>query len=365
MLRFQLDGDELRERNGEAPRRMRDEPARQITTSMLHVRLLALPVLLASCATPRITEPPIGAPLEARFAPLSDQETWGHFTRDTPPLPVWARTLADSLPGTTALQLDLDALHRTRNPLGPLLGGRLRWVVADANRCTYAKESAESDLAKAGLTAEQIQQLDATEMLPKPERAAVEFARKLTVDAASISDKEVAGLIEAYGPDDVVAIVHTVAHANFQDRVFLALGLTVEPNGPCPPREVRLAGDTNLSVPDRPVRKEPSLSGGDADGSQVPWEECNLDQLRAQLEHQQARAPRIPRPDQVRLARLPRPNRERVAGTEWGKVSMGYQPVLTTAWFQTMGSFESEAQLDEVLANTIFWVVTRTNRCFY
>jgi len=75
--------------------------------------------------------------------------------------------------------------------------------------------------------------------------------------------------------------------------------------------------------------------------------------------------PRIELPDALRLARLPRPDRERVAGTTWGKVSMGYQPLLTSAWFQTMGSFEQESKQDEVYANSVFWVVTRTNECFY
>jgi hypothetical protein len=54
-------------------------------------------------------------------------------------LPTWARATARDLPRTTAAMLDLDRLHRTNNPLGPSLRGKMRWVAADANHCEYAK----------------------------------------------------------------------------------------------------------------------------------------------------------------------------------------------------------------------------------
>lgn len=319
----------------------------------------------AGCSTTDVADATDSRLPETRFAALADETAWDHFTREEPPLPVWARTLAESLPRTAALQLDLDYLQRTKNPLGPALSGRLRWAVADANRCAYAKESVEADLAKAGLTPEQLQQLGDSASLPESERTAVAFARKLTLAGSAITDGEVAELIAAFGPDDVVAIVHTVAHANFQNRIFLGLGLTSEPNGPCPPREVRLPADAKPPAPERTAPKSARVERIDVDATQVPWSDRSVTQLREQLECQKARAPRIPAPDEARLARLPRPDRARVAGTVWGKVSMGYQPVLTTAWFQTMGAFSSEAQLDEVFDNTVFWVVTRTNDCFY
>jgi hypothetical protein len=44
---------------------------------------------------------------------------------------------------------------------------------------------------------------------------------------------------------------------------------------------------------------------------------------------------------------------------------MGYQPVLTKAWFDTMRLFHQEARMDRVFGNTYFWVITRSNECFY
>jgi len=46
-------------------------------------------------------------------------------------------------------------------------------------------------------------------------------------------------------------------------------------------------------------------------------------------------------------------------------VSLGYEPKLTMAWFDCMGTFGQEASLDRVFAGSLFWVVTRTNECFY
>jgi hypothetical protein len=105
--------------------------------------------------------------------------------------------------------------------------------------------------------------------------------------------------------------------------------------------------------------------GQEAGAAPAGWAEWSADDLRAALAAQEQRTPRIALADEVRLARLPRPERERVAGSMWGKVSMGYQPGLTSAWFRTMRAFEREAGLEEIFAMSLFWVVTRTNECFY
>jgi hypothetical protein len=334
-------------------------------------RALALAALAAAgCAStasaPGAAPPATERESHARIAPMTDAAAWDRMPKGAPPLPVWARTLADSLPRTTAFQLDLDAVHRTKSPLGPVLAGKIRWTVADALRCAYAKESVEADLAKAGQTEDQIRSLSDAGAAPDADAAALAFARRLTVDGSALTDEEVADLIAKYGPDDAVGIVHTVAHANFQDRLFLALGLTSEPGGPAPPREVRPTADEASPVPER-------TGGGDArhvagDGAEVKstWSAATYSDLRARLDAQKERKGRIERPtDAGRLARVPRPYRERMGRVAWGSVSMGYQPVLTNAWFQTMDTFAAEAKLDETFGETVFWIVTRTNDCFY
>ena len=78
-----------------------------------------------------------------------------------------------------------------------------------------------------------------------------------------------------------------------------------------------------------------------------------------------ARKPRIEMPSAMRLLLMPPAIRERVKSRSWSHVSMGYQPTLTRAWFETMGSYFDEGTMDPVFANGYFWIVTRSNECFY
>jgi alkylhydroperoxidase family enzyme len=285
-------------------------------------------------------------------------------------LPAWARALARSLPRTTAALLDLDRIHRTRSPLGPLLRGKMRWVAAQANRCAYSMAYAEADLRRAGLDEAGLRSLMHDHAgLPEPERAALEFARQMTVDASEVSDAEVAHLIASYGESKVVAMVLLLAYANFQDRLLLALGVDVEAGGPLPPTEARF--DPDADPPPVPSRKRP-------EGRPVPdepariddpfWLSMEFDDLKDRLEGQKARSSRIRVPSwQEVLAvwppELPRP--EKPIRIRWSLVTMGYQPELAAAWSATTRAFREEAQQDRVFEESLFWIVTRTIHCFY
>lgn len=338
---------------------MRENPPAERSHPFLAGLLLAAAVA-AGCAssggTPSATSP------SAPFPAATDAAAWERLSRGAPPLPAWARTLVDALPATTAAQLDLDFVHRRRNPLGPVLSARVRWVVADANRCAAGRETAAFDLAAAGWDAERLASVEATD--DPAEAAAFAFARRLTLEASRISDEEVRRLVELLGPDDVVALVHAVAHGNFQDRILHGLGLAAGGGTALPPREARLHQDQEPAVP---ARAAPAASAGEetADAGRSAWDGKGPEELRALLEVQKGRAARIPPPDGVRKARLPRPNRQRQARVAWGAVTMGYQPELTQAWFRTMETFQEEAKLDEVFTHSVFWVVTRTSDCFY
>src|SRR5262245_499012 len=172
--------------------------------------------------------PAAAPPARQSFAPLSNDSAWERLPRANPPLPAWARALTASLPRTTAGMLELDYLHRAKNPLGAAWAGKLRWVAADESGCAYAKRYAEADLRRAGL-GEGLKLLAGDwRGLPKAERAALAFARKMSRAAHTVTDEEVAELLGQFGPEKVVAMVHTLAHANFQNRIFLALRVAVE-----------------------------------------------------------------------------------------------------------------------------------------
>jgi hypothetical protein len=264
--------------------------------------------------------------------------------------------------------LQLDRLHRAGNPLGPALAARLRWTVADTLGCEYARQYAMADLRRTAVNEKEMKRLlGASADLPSADRAALHFAAKLTRAGHSVTDDEVAELIELHGAEKVVAIVHTVALANFQNRIFLALGVQVESGGPLPPLELPLdpTGGTTVPAPARPPwgqwRKMATTPSVDA----VEWESRTFTELEKALDRQKGRRSRIPLPGPDRLARIPPEAKGQASRVVWTRVSMGYQPALTRAWFECMRLFQQEARLDRVFANTYFWVITRSNECFY
>lgn len=313
---------------------------------------------------------------EGPFVPLlSDDRAWAHLPEVSSgtkgPLPAWARALARSLPRTTAAMLDLDRLHRTQSPLGPLLRGKMRWVAARANESPYGLAYAEADLKRAGLDEAGLQALrDGAAGAPESERAALAFANQMTVNGSAVTDKEVATLIAHHGPENVTAMVLLLAYANFQDRLLLALGITgVEEGGPLEPLDVRFA--RTGEPPAVPERTKPEGTTGPATPERIDdpeWALLKIEDLKRQLQTQRAKPGRVRVPtwEEV-LAVLPDNARkpEKPIRIQWSLVCMGYQPRLAAAWSACTRAFGEEAKQDRVFEESLFWVVTRTIHCFY
>jgi alkylhydroperoxidase family enzyme len=285
-------------------------------------------------------------------------------------LPSWARATARDLPRTTAAMLDLDRLHRTKSPLGPMLCGKIRWVAADANRCEYARAMAEADLRRAGVAEAGIADLKAGPgRWSKGERDALKFAMQMTIDASRVTDALVADIKAAYGDEKLVAMVLLLASANFQDRIILGLGLPPEEGGPLAPLDVKF--NPRAAKPKVPTRANPADLHGPAEPVKVDdpeWNEFDFDALQKGLRDQKANAGRIrvPTYEEV-LARLPAgsPKPRNPIRIKWSLVCMGYQPELASAWSACTSAFREEAQQDRVFEESLFWVVTRTIHCFY
>jgi alkylhydroperoxidase family enzyme len=271
--------------------------------------------------------------------------------------------LAGPLPQTTARMLELDAMHRTGERLDPKLRGLARWAAADANRCAYGKAVAAADLRRAGVSEADLKAItgDPGGLTPA-ERAAATFARKMMREAHSVTDGEVKQLLELLGEERLVALVTLLAHASFQDRIFLATNVQVEPDGPLPPLTVSFARPpakpSKSGVP--PAVKAPAVTKIAAPGSE--WL-----RLQQRLENQRGRVARIRVPSREEVMR--RVGDKHPAAWQvdilWSRVAYGYQPELTDAWFATAGAFRQEAKLDPVFTQSIFWVVTRSLQCFY
>jgi hypothetical protein len=262
--------------------------------------------------------------------------------------------------------LRLDHLHRAESPLESRLRGKLRWVAADAIGCEYGRRYAAADLRRTGLAEDEIKRLSAKSATPPEEQSALALARQLTLAAYKVTDEDVEALLEQFGPEQVVAMVHTIAYANFQDRILLALAAKVEDEVPLPPLKhpFELKGISENLAPPRAEWKA-SVAIACQQDERPQWTARNIAEVSQAVQLQKSRRPRIPLPAPSRLAGLPEDVRARTRRIIWSSISMGYSPRLTTAWFDAMVAFQEEAQLNRVFSNTIFWVVTRTNDCYY
>jgi alkylhydroperoxidase family enzyme len=297
------------------------------------------------------------------------------------PLPTWARMLARALPNTTAAMLEFDRVHRLESPLEPKLRARLRWHAADANRCEYARQAALLDLKIAGADSSEIAALEKRDAsvfdkLPENERRALELVRQVTVKGADLTDKQFQAVLDAYGEKNTVAIVLLTAGANWQDRLFLALGVPPEESGPMPPLQVKFDKQVKPEVlPQAPERVMPANRPAEdwtpAQAFGVDWGGKALTDLRGEMEKQKARPPRIrvPSAEEYTAANAKTPTRpgqqRRVPKIVWSLVCGGYQPELAAAWGGNTSSFRNDAKQDRVFEESLFWVVTRSIDCFY
>ncbi len=306
------------------------------------------------------------------FVPLlSSEEAWkflpeAEVGKETP-LPIWARALAKSLPHTVAAMLELDHRIRVQSPLDPMLRAKMRWIAAKANRSPYGLAQAEADLRSLKASPSVLASLQqGPEAWPKTERAPLLFAHKLTAAAYTITDQEVAELRKQFGDGPVVAMVLLLAHANFQDRIFLSLGVLPEANMASRDYRFSKAPAQEYSPLPRkaPPFQAPRLATKIVDAD---WVSKDYETLQASLEVQKSKAGRIPVPLWEDVAKkLPEemqrkgPNR-----VKWSLVCMGYQPELALGWSACTRSYAKEANPDRVFDESLFWVVTRSLHCFY
>jgi alkylhydroperoxidase family enzyme len=307
-------------------------------------------------AQPPVAPPP--KPVTGTFPVASDADAWAKLPPVKEPLiPEWARVLAGPLPKTTAKMLELDYLHRAANPLGPELAAMIRWTVADALKSEYGKAIAKADL-------EWAIPVGSTKISPA-ERVALAFAKKLTLEGHAITDKEFAEVLKEFGPEKTTAIVHTVAYANFHNRILLGLGIKGE-SPPAPPIAMKFDIDAaKVQAPARPPWEDlKSVSTGGL-SVRVDWDKAGWDELNASQDKQKERSLRIPLPGNEAFEKLAGREKEQALKIRWNTVSMGYQPEMTRAWFAPLYAFYDESKPDRVFTNSMFWVVTRTNDCFY
>lgn len=291
-----------------------------------------------------------------RLPVLSNDDAWQRLPGApdiAEPLPVWARAWVGVLPVTTARALELDALHRTGDRLDARTRAVVRWAAADANRCEYGRALAAADFGRAGGDAAELADPE-----PRADRLAARFARRMMLDAAAVTDAEVAELVELFGEERVTALVSLVAHASYHDRAFLALNAGLEAGGVPPPVIARFA----RPKPTPPPPGGPPPAANTPSPASAAWEDS-----RRGLGEQLNRPGRIRVPTTEAVHRRMGPDHPLrwMTGIVWSRVTYGYQPELTNAWFDTVSAFRLESGMDLVTQNSVFWVVTEALRCFY
>ena len=344
-----------------------------IASSNLTTLLLIGAAFLTSAA---MAAPPAG--VGGLTAPLSNEEAWKRLPSPErgggQPLPSWARMLAGELPRSTAAFLQLDLAQRSKSPVDPGLRAAMRWVAAHANRCVYAEAYAIADARRAGVDDARIDAL-AREDYPgwsDAERAALSFARKMTIQSDSVTDDEFAGLVKSFGENRAASMVLLLAYANFQDRVLLSLGAEVEPGGPLPPVEVAFdpASFVSKTTPPPPLRKSPlpKPSGHDLVPDDPEWSSLTYKALQDRLELQRRKPTRLRIPSWDEVARnLPDGLFEKPSNIVWYRIVFGYAPELAVPfeYFMRTAGAEAAPQYDRVFGQSLFWITTKAIKCPY
>jgi alkylhydroperoxidase family enzyme len=314
---------------------------------------------------------------DSPFTQLNDDDCWRKLpqveTGGGQPLPSWARALAGSMPRTTAALLRLDYVHRTSGPIDPKLRARMRWVAAHANRCAYAEAYAVSDASRAGLSEGELEAMRRGDLsgLSASEKHALEFALKMTVNSAGVTDAEFARLVEEHGPKKTAAMVLLMAYANFQDRLLNCLGSPLESGGPLPPISVVFVADAMPTAMARPRPSQasalPKPTGKDLIEDDAEWASVSYDELLERLEKQKQKPTRLPIPKWNEVERGLPPGFMRPSRIVWNQVCLGYVPELATAWETLMRTNmpEMRDKMDRVFGISLFWVVTRAIDCPY
>lgn len=310
---------------------------------------------------------------------LSNEAAWQRLPAATSgtgePLPAWARMLAGELPHSTAALLELDLAQRTKSPIPPVLRAAMRWVAADANRCDYSRTTAEFDLREAGCDEARLSGLKLSDYpgWTEAERAALTFARKMTLESNNVTDEEFAALVSHFGEHQAASMVPLMAYANFQDRLLHCLGATVEQEGGplaavevvFPPEAYQFEQAERPPLDDAPL---PTPSGSDDVADDADWGTITYDTLQQRLQIQREKPTRLPIPEWSDLeANLPPGLFDGPSDIVWYRIVFGYAPELAGPYevFMRTAGRETAQRHERVFGSSLFWVVTRAVDCAY
>ena len=128
--------------------------------------------------------------------------------------------------GPTAVRQARDAMGKGK--LDSRLKEKIAFLAAFEDEAWYMQSLVLARLGAAGVTRKQAYDLAAGDLglvADPAERAALRFARKLTVDPVQVVDADIESLGEHYSPYQIAEIIHVVATSAMLDRFTESVGL--------------------------------------------------------------------------------------------------------------------------------------------
>lgn len=342
----------------------------------LIARFAAATLLLIFAALPSRS----GSAGEPRFATATNEVAWKFLpqtiSKETEPLPAWARILAEPMPLTTASMLEMEQAQRQDSSLEPKLRAKIRWVAARTHGCEYTAARAVADLTAAGGNVDELAAIGVLpNTLPASDRRTFEFAERLCRAGHEVTDDEVQALVADHGAENFAAIVLVIAYANFQDRLINSLGLAADADDVFTVPKSRFDWATLSKVENQPPFPKRELPDETTTGDNIPklvaddrWAAIPRSEQLKDLASQQLRQCRVPIPPPEVVERNLQPGLYppgRATKILWNSVTFGYQPQLAGPWIFTLRRNRNEQSLNDEYQQSLFWVVTRSNECFY
>ncbi|WP_337175660.1 hypothetical protein [Paludisphaera sp.] len=238
----------------------------------------------------------------------------------------------------------------------------LFWIVSRANNCTYCQGHQEVKLTNDGVTEDTIAALDGDwSEFPPAERAAFEFARKLTYEPHALADADIDRLRPHYNDLQILEILMTVSGNNATNRWTGPLAIPQEKHRVfLTPTAEKYRSMRSLVAPLDPASARPTRARV---ASRGPLE--SRPEVEAALEAARGRSARLPLADQAQ-ARAVLPEDWSGAGEapEWARL-LGNFPKGGRRLADAFARAETKGKLDPPLKAKIAWVAARNDRAWY
>lgn len=325
-------------------------PKPAMTRPEMKQRIQALKLRTARLPLPAPTAEEIasGRPLvnNGRLRSIYLPPSWQSFV-----VPGWGGGPSRSRPAsTTALLNSLQA----RPDYG--FKTRLFWIVSRGNDCQYCLGHQELKLRRVGMSDDQIAALDCKwETFPKAERAAIEFAHKLTMSPHTLGEADIAKLKEHFPNKDIIDIAYTVARYNAVNRWTASTGI---------PQDQSFGGEEHSQL-DTPTSPEFASIPSRVAPANVPprpeWEPT--DDVLAALARASSRTPLVELPSLDAARKVIAADTPGATPPVWLQ-AIADLPVALDAWRQRQAMVR-DGKTDSALRVMIAWVSARENRAWY